>query len=81
MKKLVLTTATVLFFATGAFAQDGGKCCKKDAKCEMTACSKDGKCTEKDKEKCAKACAEASHCKKESKDCCKKAENKAGEAK
>lgn len=80
MKKLMFTTATVLFLAASAFAQDGGKCCKKDAKCEMTACAKDEKC--KDKDKCAKACADASHCKKESKACCKKAEDKkAGEVK
>lgn len=77
MKKVILTSATVLFLALTAVAQDGGKCCKKgDKKCEMAACTKDEKC----KEKCTHGTADA-HCKKETKACCKKAEDKKSEVK
>jgi len=49
MKKLILTSATVLFIGLTAFAQDGGKCDKKCAKgneCKKE-CSKDGVCNKK----------------------------------
>lgn len=74
MKKVLLTSAAVIVLAMTGFAQDGGKCCKKNANACMTACVKDPKCL--DKEKCAKACADATQCKTESKSCCKKAEDK-----
>lgn len=52
MKKLILTSATILFIGISAFAADGDKCAKKcEKKCEK-ACKKD--------ETCKKACADAS---------------------
>lgn len=48
MKKLILTTATVLFIGLSAFAQDGGKCTKKcEKKCDQKECSKDVNCNKK----------------------------------
>lgn len=71
----MMTSAAVVLLALGAVAQDGGKCCKKKAKCEMSTCAKDpAKC--KDKEKCAKILAD---CKAENKACCKKAGEKPAE--
>jgi len=68
MKKLILTSATVLFLGLGAYAQDGGKCAKKGAKkCDQTECAKkcDKKCGMddctagmkcKDDKSCTKSC-------------------------
>lgn len=71
MKKLILTSATVLFIGLTAFAQDGGKCTKKcEKKCDMKECTKDGNCNKKcgmnectadmkcnkDNQNCAKNC-------------------------
>ncbi len=71
MKKLILTSATVLFIGLSAFACDGSKCtnkcenknnqkeCKKDASCEKKCSgnqsSVDFKC-KKDNENCKKQC-------------------------
>ncbi len=45
MKKLILTSATVLFIGLTAFAGDGGKCAKKcEKKCEPKECTKDPNC-------------------------------------
>lgn len=77
MKKLMMTSAAVVLLALTAVGQDGGKCCKKDPKCDMSACVKDpSNC--KDKEKCAKMVAE---CKAEKKSCCKKEGKKPAEVK
>ncbi len=53
MKKLILTSATLLLFGASIFACDGGKCGKKgDKKCDQKECVKDGhgdkKCTKAD---------------------------------
>ena len=63
MKKLILTSATILFIGLAAFAQQGGTCtqmCGK--KCTVTEC--------KDKTKCNKDCA------KDEKSCKPNAEKK-----
>lgn len=79
MKKLMMTSAAVVLLALTAVGQDGGKCCKKDPKCNMSVCVKDpSKCKDKDKEKCAKMLA---GCQAGSKACCKKAGDKPAEAK
>ena len=48
MKKLILTSAAILFIGLTSFAQDGGKCAKKcEKKCDIKECVKDGGCTKK----------------------------------
>ncbi|HMG15270.1 MAG TPA: hypothetical protein VK590_07495 [Saprospiraceae bacterium] len=45
MKKLILTSATILFIGLTAFGQDGGKCAKKCGnKSNQTQCSKEQTC-------------------------------------
>lgn len=72
MKKLILTSATILFIGLSAFAEDGGKCTKKcEKKCDYKECTKDGnglkkcgntvctpdmKCGEEKSKSCAKSC-------------------------
>ena len=69
MKKLILTSATILFIGLTAFAQDGTKCTKK---CDPKECTK--KCDTKDnKGCCAYACPITVNCTPEnSKECAKK---------
>ena len=48
MKKLIVTSATVLFIGLTAYAQDGGTCAKNcNKKCDPKECMKDGTCTKK----------------------------------
>jgi hypothetical protein len=71
MKKLMLTSATILFIGLAAFAQQGGTCtqmCGK--KCSVTEC--------KDKSKCSNDCAKSE---KGSKPADEKKEIKSGNAK
>ena len=71
MKKLILTSATILCISLTSFAQDGGKCAKTcEKKCEVKECSKDPACKKicdknestanvkgsTDKKACAKSC-------------------------
>jgi len=72
MKKIILTSATILFIGLSSFAQDCGKCTKKcekksdmkecikegncNKKCGMNECSADMKCKKDNAESCAKKC-------------------------
>ncbi|MCX6295670.1 MAG: hypothetical protein NTX97_06315 [Bacteroidetes bacterium] len=72
MKKLMLTSATILFISLSSFAQDGvkstknceKKCdmkeCPKDTdckkKCEMGECTADMKCHKAEAKACVKSC-------------------------
>ncbi len=72
MKKLILTSAAILFIGLTSFAQDGSKCAKKcEKKCDITACTKgeksnkkcdmngsstDKKCSKGEANSCAKKC-------------------------
>jgi hypothetical protein len=73
MKKLVLTSVTVLLIGLSAFAGDNDKCSKKcEKKCETKECSKDGKCTKKCDESTS-SCHMTAKCNPEtSKECAKK---------
>ncbi len=52
MKKLILTTVTVLFVAMSSIAQDGSKCQKKcDNKGDMKACATKENCMKNNGEK------------------------------
>lgn len=70
MKKLILTSATILFIGLSAFAQDCGKCTKKcEKKCDMQECIKDGNCNKK----CGmNACTADMKCKNENAESCAK---------
>lgn len=69
MKKLILTSATILCIGLTSFAQDGSKCSKScEKKCEVKDCSKDPEC----KKKCAPNENTVSiKCSKDSKSCAK----------
>lgn len=69
MKKLILTSATILCIGLTSFAQDGGKCSKScEKKCEVKDCSKDPEC----KKKCAPSeSTVGTKCSKDSKSCAK----------
>ncbi len=77
MKKLILTSATLLFLGFTVFAGDGDKCRKKcDKKCDKKECVKDAN----GDKKCSKAdCKHDAKCDKEqSKNCAKKCKAEAG---
>jgi hypothetical protein len=67
MKKLILTSATVLFLSIAGFAHDGDKYGKKcEKKCDQKECTKDGKC----EKKCGKKeCTHDANCKKDQESC------------
>lgn len=72
MKKLILSSATLLLIGFTAFAGDGSKCTKKcekkcdkkecikgnhcDKKCNMAECTPDMKCKKGNDKACAKKC-------------------------
>lgn len=66
MKKLIFSTATILFISLSACAQETSKCSKEcEKKCAKMECSK-GKC---DKKACAEACTADMKCDKKGKTC------------
>lgn len=73
MKKLILTSATVLFIAITSFAKEGDKCAAKcSGKADHKECSKDATCnksksTTATKNKSDKACCKMDEAKKSDK--------------
>jgi len=67
MKKLIFSTATILFVSLSSFAQEAPKCSKVcDKKCDKKECTTAGTC---DKSKCLEACKDDKKCDKKSKKC------------
>jgi hypothetical protein len=64
MKKLILTSVTIVFIGVAAFAGDGNK--KNEKKCDPKECAKQESCTKKC---CIGECTENAKCTKESKKC------------
>ncbi len=77
MKKLILTSATVLFLSISSFAHDGDKCGKKcEKKCDQKECTKDSKC----EKKCGKKeCTHDANCQKDQENCKKACKTKAAQ--
>jgi hypothetical protein len=75
MKKLILTSATVLFLGLTAMACEGDKCGKKcEKKCDKQECTKGGACKKDGKNKECKMDDKA--CKHDKASCEKKCDNK-----
>lgn len=67
MKKLILTSATLLIVGLSAFACECEKCDKKcEKKCDTKECAKQEGCNKKC---CAGECTENAKCNKENKKC------------
>ncbi len=67
MKKVILTSVTILFIGVAAFAGNGDNSNKKnEKKCDPKECAKQEGCTKKC---CAGACTENAKCNKEAKKC------------
>ena len=82
MKKLILTSATILFVGFTAFAQDGSKCSKKcDNKSDQKGCMKEGTCNKNveknDWASGLKCNPDNTNCKKDCKATCEKKDGKA----